>query len=94
MWLAEERGREKGRWRYVLFFLFLFFFIVYLFIFFGGSVRYGNCQSGTRAISNNRILTAVFFLPLETSGGKSNNNHLLLSSSTIAMSTRMRFAMN
>lgn len=93
MWLAEERGREKGRWRwrwrYVLFFLFFF-----LFIFLGGSVMGTVNQSGTRAIRNNRILTAVFFLPLESSGSKSNNNHLLLSNSTIAMSTRMRFAMN
>lgn len=34
------------------------------------------------------------FSSLESSGSRSNNNHLLLSSSTIAMSTRMRFAMN
>lgn len=34
------------------------------------------------------------FSSLESSGSKSNNNHLLLSNSTIAMSTRMRFAMN
>lgn len=93
VWLAEERGRWPGRgrwrWRYVLFFLFFPFFLFFL-----GSFRYGNCQSGTRAIRNSRILTAVFFLPLETSGSKSNNNHSLLSNSTIAMSTRMRFAMN
>lgn len=91
VWLAEERGRERGRWRYVLFFL---FFFVFFFIIFLGYLCYGNCQSGTRAIRNNRILTAVFFPPLESSGSKSNNNHLLPSSSTIAMSTRMRFAMN
>lgn len=64
------------------------------FICFGGYLCYGNCQSDTRAIRNNRILTAVFFLLLETSGSRSNNNHLLPSSSTIAMSTRMRFGMN
>lgn len=34
------------------------------------------------------------FSSLETSGSKSNNNHLLLSNSTIAMSTRMRFDMS
>lgn len=34
------------------------------------------------------------FSSLESSGSRSNNNHLLPSSSTIAMSTRMRFGMN
>lgn len=59
VWLAEEkRGREKGRWRYVLFFLFIF----YLFIFLGGylSVMGTVNQSGTRTTRNrtNFFLTA------------------------------------
>lgn len=35
VWLAEERGREKGRWRYVVFFPFFYFLS---FSFFGGVV--------------------------------------------------------
>lgn len=30
VWLAEERGRERGRWRYVVFFLFFIFFLFFL----------------------------------------------------------------
>lgn len=70
-----------------------FYFLFYFFFLGGGSVMGTVNQSGTRT-TRNRIMTAVFFLPLESSGSKSNNNHLLLSNSTIAMSTRMRFAMN
>lgn len=52
-------------------------------------------QSGTRTTRNRTIFfDGEMFSSLETSGSKSNNNHLLPSSSTIAMSTRMRFGMN
>lgn len=84
--MAREREMEVEVCSFLPFFC--------LFIFLGVVLGMGTVnQSGTRTIRN-RILTAVFFLPLESSGSKSNNNHLLPSSSTIAMSTRMRFAMN
>lgn len=93
MWLAEERGRERGRWRYVLFF---HFFLFLVFFFFWGVVLWELSINLAHAllVIEQFFFDGELFSSLETSGSKSNNNHLLLSSSTIAMSTRMRFVMN
>lgn len=90
--MAGEREMEVEVCSFLPFFIFSISFYFFLGVVLGmGTVN----QSGTRAIRNRTIFfDGEMFSSLESSGSKSNNNHLLLSNSTIAMSTRMRFVMN